>query len=68
MRVGGQAATGVGQLLAEAVELSVGESTFQVSPSIDTGGCVSLEVHLIAAAGVVGAAEKMVETNLVQGG
>jgi hypothetical protein len=67
VRVGGQAATGVGQLLAEPVELAVGQPAFEMGAGIDTGGGVSLEIHVVPTARVVTAAEEVVEAHLVQG-
>ncbi len=66
MRVRGQAATGVRELLAEPVELVGAEPTLEEGPGVHAGGRVPLEVHLVATAGVVLAAEEVVEADLVQ--
>ena len=66
MRVRRQAAAGVRELLAEPVELVLGEPALEEGAGVDAGGGVALEVDLVAAAGVVLAAEEVVEADLVQ--
>jgi hypothetical protein len=68
VRVGGQPATGVADLLAEAVELLLGQPALEEGTRVDAGGGVALEVDLVAAARVVLAAEEVVEAHLVQRG
>ena len=50
VRVGRQAAAGVRQLLAEAVELLLGQPALEERAGVDAGGGVALEVDLVAAA------------------
>ena len=57
-----------GDLLAEAVHLLFGETTLEEGAGVGAGGGVSLEEHVVAAAGVVLAAEEVVEADLVEGG
>ena len=66
MRVGRQPAAGVADLLAEAVELVLGQPALEEGAGVDAGGGVALEPDLVAAAGVVLAAEEVVEADLVQ--
>ena len=66
MRVGRQTAARVRLLLPEPVELVRGQAALEVRPGVDAGGGVALEVDLVAAAGVVLAAEEVVQTDLVQ--
>ena len=66
MRVRGQTAAGVRDLLAETVELVLGETTLEESSGVDAGGGVALEEHLVATAGVIGTAEEVVEAHLVE--
>ena len=69
VRVGRQALAGtVLDLLAEAVELVLGEPALEVGPGVDAGGGVALDVDLVTAAGVVLAAEEVVEADLVEAG
>ena len=68
VRVRRQPAAGVRALLPEPVELVLGEPALEVGAGVDTGGGVALDVDLVAAAGVVGAAEEVVEPDLVQRG
>src|SRR6185312_15147433 len=68
VRVGRQAAAGVADLLAEPVELLLGEAALEVGAGVDAGGGVALEPDLVAAAGVVLAAEEVVEADLVERG
>ena len=67
VRVGGQAAAGVRHLLPEAVHLVLGEAALDEGAGVDAGGGVALEEDLVAAAGVVGPAEEVVEAHFVQG-
>ena len=55
-------------LLTESVHLLFGEATFEEGAGVGAGGGVSLEEHVVAAAGVVLAAEEVVEADLVEGG
>ena len=64
VRVGRQAAARVRQLLAEPVELVLGQAALEERAGVDAGGGVALEVDLVAAAGVVLAAEEVVEAHL----
>ena len=57
-----------GDLLTEAVHLLFGEATLEEGAGVGAGGGVSLEEHVVAAAGVVLAAEEVVEADLVEGG
>ena len=66
VRVRRQTTTGMRQLLTEAVELMLGEASFKVGARVEAGGGMALEEDLIAAAGVVLAAEEVVEADLVQ--
>jgi hypothetical protein len=56
----------VADLLPEPVELVLGQAALEVGAGVDAGGGVALEVDLVAAAGVVLAAEEVVEADLVQ--
>ncbi len=56
----------VGQLLAEAVELALGEAALEEGTGVHAGGGVALVEDLVAAAGVVLAAEEVVEADLVE--
>jgi len=58
----------VGELLAEPVELVFAEPALEVGPGVHARGGVPLEVDLVAAAGVVLAAEEVVEPHLVEAG
>jgi hypothetical protein len=55
-------------LLAEPVELLLLEATLEVGAGVDAGGGVTLDEDLVAAAGVVRAAEEVVEADFVEGG
>ena len=55
-------------LLAEAPELLGGEALHQVGAGVDAGCGVALDVELVAAAGVVLAAEEVVVADLVEAG
>ena len=55
-------------LLAEPAELLGGEPLHQVGAGVDAGGGVTLDVELVAAAGVVLAAEEVVVADLVEAG
>ena len=66
MGVRRQATAGVRQLLAEAVHLAVGEPALEEGARVDAGGGMALEEDLIAAARGVGAAEEVVEADLVE--
>lgn len=68
MRVG-RDAVGCGRLLlTEAVELRFAQSTLEEGTGVRTGGGVALDEDLVAARGVVGAAEEVVEPDFVQRG
>ena len=54
-----------GELLAEAVEILLGQATHREGAGVDAGGGVALEEHVVAAAGVVPAAEEVIEPDLV---
>src|SRR6476659_1236107 len=56
----------VALLLAEAVELCLGEVPLEEAAGVHAGGGVALEVDLVAAAGVVLAAEEVVHAHLVE--
>ena len=72
VRVGRQAVRRLGLLLAEAVELVLGEPALEVGAGVDARGGVALEVDLVAhrrvarGVGVVLAAEEVVEAHLVE--
>ena len=67
--VGRQAVAGaVLDLLAEPVELLLGQPALEEGAGVDAGGAVALDVDLVAAAGVVLAAEEVVEADLVEAG
>ena len=70
VRVGRQpaAVAAVGQLLAEAVQLVLGQPAFQEGPRVDAGSRVALEEHLVTGLAVVLAVEEVVEPHLVQAG
>src|SRR5699024_6715126 len=70
VRVGGQAAAAgrAGKLLAEPIEVVLAQAALQVGAGVHAGGGVALEVDLVPAAGVVLAAEEVVQAHLVQGG
>ncbi len=55
-------------LLAEPVELRLGEASLEVGARVDAGGRVTLEPDLVAATGVALAAEEVVEADLVEAG
>src|SRR4029453_8162918 len=55
-----------GVLLSEGVPLVGGEPSFEVRPSIDTGRRVALDEDVVTAAGMILAAEEVVEADLVQ--
>ena len=67
MRVGGQSVGSVGLLLAETVELVGSQSTLKERTRVGAGGGVALDEDLVSAARVVLAAEKVVETDLIEG-
>ena len=68
VRVGRQprAAPAVRELLAEAVELRLRDAALEEGPRVHARRGVALEVDLVAAAGVVLAAEEVVEPDLVE--
>ena len=68
VRVAGHTALGAGDLLAETVHVVLAEPTLEERASVHAGGGVALEEDLVAAAGVVLAAEEVVEADLVQRG
>ena len=57
----------LGLLLPEAVQVLLGQAAFHERPGVHAGGGVALEEDLVTAAGVVLAAEEVVEAHLVQG-
>ena len=66
VRVGGQAlAAG---LLAEVVEVVLGQAAFEEGAGVDAGGGVALDVELVAAAVALLAAEEVLEAGLVEPG
>ena len=70
VRVGGQtpAAGGAGLLLAEAVQVGLPQAPLDEGSGVVAGRGVALEEDVVAAAGVVLAAEEVVEAHLIQGG
>jgi hypothetical protein len=66
VRVARQTSPASADLLAEVVEVVVGQAALEVCPGVDAGSGVTLEVHVVAAARSVPAAEEVVETDLVQ--
>ena len=68
VRVRRQAVGRVRLLLAEAVELVGAEAALEEGAGVRAGGGVALDEDLVAAAGVVLAAEEVVEADLVEGG
>jgi hypothetical protein len=68
VRVGRQAAALVRELLPEAVELPLTEPPLEEGAGVHAGGGVALVEDLVAAAGVVLAAEEVVEADLVEAG
>jgi len=67
VRIGGQGVPFLGLLLAEPVQVLLGEPALHEGAGVHPGGGVALEEDLVAAAGMVLAAEEVVETDLVQG-
>src|SRR5699024_6106494 len=61
VRVGRDSATLVGDLLAEAVQVILGEATLEEGAGVHARGCVTLEEDLVTATRVVLAAEEVVE-------
>ena len=53
-------------LLAEVVELLLGQAALEEGPGVDAGGGVALEVDLVAGLAVVLAPEEVVEADLVE--
>lgn len=68
VRVAGEAVGGLGLLLAEAVELGLGEAVQQEGAGVDAGRGVALEEDLVAAVAGVLAAEEVVEAHVVERG
>ncbi len=66
VRVGGDAVGRSGLLLAEAVELRLAQPALEESPGVGAGRGVPLDEDLVAAGMVVGAAEEVVEADLVE--
>jgi hypothetical protein len=58
----------VRELLAEAVELVLGESALEERPGVDAGGGMALEEDLVAGLAVLLAAKEVVEADLVERG
>ncbi|SIM16654.1 Uncharacterised protein [Mycobacteroides abscessus subsp. abscessus] len=67
VRVGGHLVAGLGLLLPEGVQVLLGQSALEVGAGVVAGGGVALEVDLVPAAGVVLAAEEVVQAHLVEG-
>ncbi|MDQ0767698.1 hypothetical protein QF031_000447 [Pseudarthrobacter defluvii] len=67
VRVGGQGVAFAGLFLPEPVQVLLGQAAFHERPGVHAGGGVALEEDLVPAAGVVLAAEEVVEPHLVQG-
>jgi len=65
VRVGSQPA-GRSQLAPEVLQLLFGQPALEKGPGVDAGGCVALEVDLIAAVLPRGPVEEMVEGDLVE--
>ena len=61
-------ATALCELSAEVVKFLRGQSARQICACVDAGGSVPLEVDQVAAAGMVRAAEEMIEPDLVECG
>ena len=57
-----------GLLLAEAVQVFLGQAAFHEGTRVHAGRGVALEEHLVTAAGVVRPAEEVVQPDLVQRG
>ena len=55
-------------LLPEPVQVLLAQPTLEVGPGVHARRGVALEEHLVAAAGVVGSAEEVVQADLVQRG
>ncbi len=68
VRVGRQPATGVGQLLPEAVELGLGQPALEERPGVEARRGVALEEDLVTGLAVVLAAEEVVVSDLVEAG
>jgi hypothetical protein len=68
VRIARQAAATASDLLTEVIEVGVGEATLEIGAGVDARCRVPLEVHVVAAAGRVLAAEEVVEPDLVQRG
>ncbi len=68
VRVAGQPVRPLGLLLAEAVELVLAQASLEEGARVHAGGGVPLVEDLVAAAGVVGAAEEVVVADLVESG
>ena len=67
MRIGRKAASRA-QFVAKVAQLFLGEPALEESAGVDPRGRVGLEVYLVPVAMVVPAAEKVIESHLVQGG
>ena len=70
MRVGREAAAvpAVGELLAEPVQLVLGQAALEERPGVDARGGVALDEDLVTGLAVVLAVEEVVEPDLVQAG
>ncbi len=68
VRVGRQPAARVRELLAEPVELVLGQPSLQERPGVDARRGVALDEHLVARLAVVLAAEEVVEADFVEAG
>ena len=56
----------LGGLLAEGIEIVLGQTTLQESAGVHAGGGVALEEDLVAATGVILAAEEVVQAHFVE--
>ncbi len=68
VRVRGDSEGSLGLLLAETVELILGQAPLEEGARVDAGGGVPLDEDLVAAVRVVEAPEEVVEPDLVEGG
>ena len=66
VRIGRDAVRRLRLLLAEAVELVLGEASLEERAGVDAGGGVALDEDLVAAGGIVEAAEEVVEADFVE--
>ena len=66
MRVARETVGPLRLLLAETGELLLGEAALEEGARVHAGGGVTLVEHLVATAGVVGAAEEVVVADLIE--